>query len=170
MHSALKNWYINTIVIWVVISATALMSKNIYLLSATIAYTGALPFIYIVIWMSISPTGKKIRASLKIFHWAVTLSISAFLYGIYAEFWAATTINNIFKVDPGLFPITLSLISFLFAPISIIYREDMLGATQAITIFVAMCLVNIIPLALIANISFKKILKFSSVLFGSVCS
>ncbi|NMY42524.1 hypothetical protein HBN76_14475 [Pseudomonas sp. WS 5013] len=168
MSHALKNWYINILLLWIALSATAVLSKNISLLIATIALTGALPFIYVVMWLSISPTGKRIRDSLKILHWAAMLSFSAFLYSTYAKSWAASTINSIFNVDPSLLPITQSFISFLFAPISLLYHESILSASQAITIFVAICLVNIIPIALIANISFRKILKFSGILFGSV--
>lgn len=168
MNRAFENWYINILLLWIVLSATAVLSKKILPLIATITYTGALPFIYVVMWLSISPMGKRITDSLKILHWAAMLSFSAFLYSTYAKSWAASTINSIFNVDPSLLPITQSFISLLFAPISLLYHESIISASQAITIFVAICLVNIIPIALIANISLRKIFKFSGILFGSV--
>ena len=168
MHHVFKNRYINIIALWVAISVAAIFTENTLLLITTIAYTGLLPFIFAITWVSYSATGKKIQETLKLFHWAAMLSISIALYGIYAKSWAASTINSIFHVDPGLFPITLSLVSLLFAPISLLYHEDIIGAVNAIYIIAAMSLVYIIPIALLSSLPIKQVLKISGIFFGSI--
>jgi hypothetical protein len=168
MHHAFKNRYINIIALWVVISAAAILTENTPLLIITFAYTGFLPFIFAITWISYSAAGKKIQETLKLFHWAVMLSISIALYGIYAKSWATSTINSIFHVDPSHFPITLSFVSLLFAPISLLYHEDIIGAVNAIYIITAMSLVYIIPIALLSSLPIKKVLKISGIFFGSI--
>jgi hypothetical protein len=168
MPNILKNSYLNTIYIWVAISIAAITIQHIFFLAAAIIYTGALPFINSVIWLSISSTGIKIRKKLKVFHWAAMFSIVVFLYGIYAQSWASSTLNQIFYVDANNFGITYTFISFLLAPVGLLYHDTVIGALYPIFIITSMFLVYIIPIALLTNMPFTKVLKISGVFFGSI--
>lgn len=168
MPNIFMNSYLNTIYIWVAISAAAIISQYVILLGVAIIYTGALPFINSVIWLSISSTGIKIREKLKLFHWASMFSVVVFLYGIYAQSWASSTLNKIFHVDANSFGITYTFISFLIAPVSFLYHENLIGAIYPAIIIVSMFLVCIIPIALLTNMPFTKVLKISGVFFGSI--
>ncbi|MGM0701296.1 MAG: hypothetical protein ACQEUG_02725 [Pseudomonadota bacterium] len=168
MPRALKNSYLNSIYIWVLVSLIGLVTKNIYFLGASIVYTGALPFINIVIWLSISDAGEKIREKLKVFHWAAMFSVFIFLYKTYAQSWAANILNSIFHVDASNFGITYSFVSFFFAPVGLLYHESLLGAVHTIFLVSSMFLVYIIPIALLTSMPIKTVLKITGVFFGSV--
>lgn len=168
LKNIFKNKYLNTIYIWIFLVVASLASKDISLLSLAIIYTGFLPFLNSVFWLSISDTGKKLREKLKIWHWAVIFSWLLFLYSLYAKKWAAGILNGVFHVDAGNFSITYSLLAFLFSPIGLLYHETITGYAHAIFIVIASFLVYAIPAALLTDIKFKKILKHSVVFFSGV--
>lgn len=163
-----SNKYLNTIYIWGVLIVVSLVSQYIFFSSLTIIYTGFLPFLNAILWLSLSDAGTKLREQLKVWHWAVMFSLLLFLYSLYAQKWTAGVLNEIFHVDAGNFSITYSLLAFLFTPIGLLYHETITGYAFAIFIVVSSFLVYAIPLALLTDIPLKKILKHSVVFFSCV--
>ena len=168
LKNIFNNQYLNTIYIWIGLIVTSLASKQIFLLSLTIIYTGFLPFLNAVLWLSVSDVGKKLREKLKVWHWAVIFSWLLFLYSLYAQKWTAGLLNGIFHVDAGNFGITYSLLAFLFAPIGLLYHDTVTGYAYAIFIVISGFLVYAIPVTLLTDIPFKRILKHSAVFFLGV--
>ncbi|BAO45773.1 hypothetical protein [Thiolapillus brandeum] len=168
LKNIFNNKYLNTIYIWVTLVVISLTSKHIFLLSLAIIYTGFLPFLNAVLWLSVSDSGSKLREQLKVWHWAVIFSWLLFLYSLYAQKWTAEVLNEIFHVDAGNFGITYSLLAFLFTPIGLLYHETITGYVYAIFVVAASFLVYAIPVALLTDIPFKKILKHSAVFFSGV--
>lgn len=152
-------------ILWVVMIVVALLSANVFISGILIIYTGLLPFINATLWLSLSETGKKIRESLKVWHWAVMSSWLIFVYSLYAQKWTAGVINEIFHVDAESFGITYGLLAFLFTPVGLLYQQSVIGAAFTIFFVGAMILVTLIPFALITDIPFKKIAKSSALFF-----
>lgn len=168
INNIFNNKYLNTIYIWVALVAISLLSKHIFLLSLAIIYTGFLPFLNVVLWLSVSDAGTKLREKLKVWHWAIIFSWLLFIYSLYAQKWTAGVLNGIFHVDAGNFIITYSLLAFLFTPFGLLYHETVTDYAYTIFIVGAVILACAIPAALLTNIKFKKILKYSAIFFSGV--
>jgi hypothetical protein len=168
INNIFNNKHLNTIYIWVALVAISLLTKYIFLLSLAIIYTGFLPFLNVVLWLSVSDAGTKLREKLKVWHWAIIFSWLLFIYSLYAQKWTAGVLNGIFHVDAGNFIITYSLLMFLFTPFGLLYHETVTGYAYTIFIVGAIILAYAIPAALLTNVKFKKTLKHSAIFFSGV--
>lgn len=164
----LSNHYLNTIYLWIILVITTFVFTNIFTLTITIAYTGYLPHINAILWLSISETGKKIRDKLEIWHWAVLISYIVFIYSIYAQTWSASLLNETFPVDPGKFAITDSIATVLIAPISLLYYPDALAGLHMISILISMFVVPFLGLALLVGFPLGSTFKSIGRLFLTI--
>ncbi|MCS6173223.1 hypothetical protein [Shewanella baltica] len=154
-----SNVYFNTVLIWIALIIIAFVEMNIYTISALFIYTGYVPHINILLWLSFSEVGKKIKEKVKLQHWAVIISYLLFVYSLYAQSWAASLINEIFHIDPAKFGITESFLIVLIAPVSLLYYPDHLAIINTGTVLASMLIAPILVLGLIAGFAAKKVFK-----------
>ena len=164
----LSNYYLNTVYLWIVLIISAFSVTNIYTLTLVIAYTGYLPHINAVLWLSISETGKKIREKLEIWHWTVLISYIVIAYSIYAKSWSASLLNETFPIDPAKFGITDSIATLLIAPISLLYYQDLMGSIHTISILASMFIAPILVLTLLIGFPIKSTFKWIGKLFAAI--
>ncbi|HDY7887654.1 TPA: hypothetical protein ACGUWK_004373 [Vibrio vulnificus] len=163
-----KNYYVNSVLLWIVLIVLGLLTANIYIMATTMVYTGMLPFINIVLWFSISELGCKLRKHLKTWHWAVIASWLIFLYSLYAQKWTAGVLNDVFHVDPSHFTITYSLLAFWFTPVGIFYQDSVVGSVFAIFMVTALVFITFLPFVLLSKLPMKKILKVTVLFFLTI--
>lgn len=113
--------------LWLLLLILALWSKIGVVILVSIAFTGLLPFVLGVFWLGISERGKSIRGQFEV--WPVRIFAAAvfFVYWAYGQKWAADTINSLFGVDAKYFGITSILLTVLFTPFGVLYREGVIG-------------------------------------------
>ncbi len=159
LSNCLKNPYINSLIILFALAIPTLTTKHIFLKGALMVYTGFLPFINAVIWLSFSNTGKVIFESLKTRHWAIIFSWFVLVYTIYAKQWASGYLNEIFHVDPNNFEITYILLAFLFTPAKLLFQQSIIGYLYAAFLILSMLLstFGLLYLFMNASFSFRKI-------------
>lgn len=170
MEKKYNSSYVLFLVIWLLIIITFMVTKSGLIAAFTIFYTGLLPFIYIVLWLSTSEAGRNLRDHAKKWHIAIGISWFVFAYVIYAQKWAAETINEVFFVDASNLAITYKLLVFLFAPFGILYQKSILSGFWNTLIVVAMIWGGIFPILLILPIPFKKVVKILVVSFLAIGS
>lgn len=160
-----RSPYLNTLYIWVVIFILFMFKGNFFTALGVLVYTGYLPVFNGVLWLSKSRTGKVIRERLKVWHWAVITSWVVFIYSLYAQSWASSLLNDIFKVGSSHFPITESFLAVLIAPVSLLYYPDYLAGIHTATIISAMIVIPALSVAFAAGFSFRVLFKiFASLL------
>lgn len=130
--SAFFNAFKKTLVLWVLLLFLALWSGVGILILVSIAFTGALPFLLGTLWLSLSGPGKAIRGQFEVWHVRVFAAAIFFAYWTYGQKWAADTINNLFGVDAKYFGITSVVLTALFTPFGVLYREDFVGVVYTI--------------------------------------
>ncbi|HEY9016849.1 hypothetical protein [Thiomicrospira sp.] len=157
MLDKLKNDYILVLLFWLLSIFIFMMTKSGLVAAFSIFYTGLLPFVYIVLWLSKSEIGKNIRKHAKKWHIAVGISWFLFAYAIYAQKWAAGVINQVFFVDASNLGITYTLLAFLFTPFGMLYQESILSGLWNTLIIAAMIWGSIFPMLLMLPIPFKRI-------------
>lgn len=156
-----NNIHLNTIYLWIALILTVFIKMNIYTITALLIYTGYLPHINLLFWLSLSNTGKQIRERLKIWHWAIIFSYIAFIYSLYAQSWASALLNETFPVDPSKFGITESFLVVLVAPVSLLYYPDYLAGIHTATIILSMIILPILGVAVLTGFSLKKTFKIT---------
>lgn len=159
MLEKFKSPYIAFLTFWLLCIFTFLASKSGPIAAFTIFYTGLLPFIYIVLWVSKSETGMKLRENAKNWHVAIGMSWFVFGYAIYSQKWAAGIINDVFLVDAGNLGITYTLLAFLFTPFGMLYQESIISVLWNTLIVVGMIWGGVFPILLMLPIPFKKVAK-----------
>lgn len=157
-----NNIHLNTIYLWVALIAVAFIKMNIYTITVLFIYTGYLPHINALFWLSLSNTGKQIRERLKIWHWAIIFSYIVFIYSLYAQSWAAALLNETFFIDPSKFGITEAFLTVLIAPVSLLYYPDYLAGIHTATIIVSMFIFPFLGVAMLAGFSLKKTFKITA--------
>jgi hypothetical protein len=145
----------------VALIAIAFVKMNVYTIAVLFIYTGYLPHINAVFWLSLSNTGKQIRERLKIWHWAIIASYIVFIYSLYAQSWAASLLNETFPIDPSKFGITEAFLTVLIAPVNLLYYPDDLAGIHTATIIVSMFIIPILGVAVLAGFSLKKTFKIT---------
>jgi hypothetical protein len=86
-------------------------TQNVYVVFSTIAITLMTPFLILVVAITGGEAYKKIMAQ----KWIVILISLVFVfYTALANIYAATLINEIFKVNSGLLPITTVFLTFAY--------------------------------------------------------
>lgn len=153
------NVYLTIFLMWSILVLVAISARSRIVSALVIFYTGVMPFICTVLFISKSIIGKKIGEHAKKWHFAVYLSWVLFLYSVFAQHWASETLNNIFQVDAGSLSITYKLLAFLFAPFGIIYQAYVLSWVWLLFIMTGFALATIFPLILIFNVPLKRIWK-----------
>lgn len=166
MTLSFKKTFIYTMTGWIVLIAIPLIYKSMTTVGLAILYTGLLPFITGVFWISLSKTGATLRENFKAWHWVIIISWLAFSYSLYARKWTASTINGIFHVDPEKFTLTYDFLAFAYAPISILYQPSFVSGLLNIIIALAVGLAPLFVFALLTEIKAKLILKWSAFLMS----
>ncbi|MDO8826101.1 hypothetical protein [Methylophaga sp.] len=161
-----NNIHLNTLYLWVALIAIAFIKMNIYTLTILLVYTGYLPHINALFWLSLSDTGKQIREHLKFWHWTVVISYIVFVYSLYAQSWATALLNSTFPVDPSKFGITGAFLTVLVAPVSLLYYPDYLAGIHTATIVISMFIIPFLGIALLVGFSIKKTLKIIAGIFA----
>ncbi|MBH1931080.1 hypothetical protein NGC36_23020 [Serratia rubidaea] len=161
----IRNYFNPYFLFLVFIILLAMIIKSSLISALAIFYTGVFPFICIVRWISKSGIGGEIINKSKKWHIAVYISWFIFLYSIYAQKWAAETINQIFPIDATKLSITYKLLAFLFTPFGIFYQQSVLSGFWDFLIVIVTLLSVFIPVLLIINVSFKKVAKITVISF-----
>jgi len=117
----------NAIIIWFISLVAAFFTKSVILSLFSVALTGAMPFIVFVLWLGLSPSGESIRSYFDAWHAKTFLLFFIFCYGLFGGKWAGDIINQIFQVDPSHFQITNALLTILFTPFGVLYRQEFIG-------------------------------------------
>lgn len=159
------NVYLSLFATWTLVIAISLTTGSILLSTISIFYTGLLPFICIILFISRSIIGKRLESIKKKWHFAMYLSWIIFIYSIFAEKWASETLNNIFQINAAYLSITYKLLAFLFAPFGIVYQTYILSGVWLSFIIIGLVLSTILPLFLIFNVPFKLFGKVFGVFF-----
>ncbi|MFP3439773.1 hypothetical protein R0K18_18565 [Pantoea sp. SIMBA_133] len=159
------NAYFSLFFTWLLMVSIALVTKINFFLVASLFYTGVLPFICMVLFFSRSILGEKIRKHVKKWHFTVYVSWIIFVYSIYAQKWAAETLNSIFKVDASYLNITYKLLAFLFAPFGLFYNVFILSWINLMFVFIGFIVVTILSFFLLINAPLKSFGKFSLFFF-----
>ncbi|WP_248749233.1 hypothetical protein [Pseudomonas sp. MWU15-20650] len=162
----LKNPYLVVLVLWLSAIALTYLSSNGLVAAATIFFTGLLPFIFIWLWLAVSNTGISVRSYFSKWHTGILLTWLIFIYSIFAKQWAAALINEIFHIDANSLGITYTLLAALFAPFGLLYQESFLASLWSAFIIVSVCMAGIIPILLILPVAFKKLAKFTLLVFA----
>lgn len=118
-----------------------LLIQNFWTALLLMLYTTALPFICITLWFSKSDIGKSLRTYFATWHYVIFFSTLVFIYYIFAQRWAANLINEIFLVDAGHLSITHTLLTFLYIPLAMIYKESLLANLKIILLMLSIVLV-----------------------------
>ncbi|NWA66254.1 hypothetical protein [Pseudomonas reactans] len=163
-----KKAFFGVVGVWLALMVVAFVYSRLVTVGALIVYTGAIPFLLTVFWVSLSEPGLKLKESLKAWHWAVIASWLLFLYTLYARKWSAATLNSIFHVDPEKFSITYDFLAFAYAPVSILYQPDLTLGLLIISVALATGLAPLIIFSLIANIGWRTVLKWYGLLLACV--
>lgn len=153
------NAYLSVFAIWTLVIAISLTTGSILLSTISIFYTGLLPFICIILFISRSIIGKRLESMKEKWHFAVHLSWIIFVYSIFAQKWASETLNNIFQINATYLSITYKLLVFLFAPFGIVYQTYILSGVWLLFILIGFVLSTILPLFIIFNVPFKIFVK-----------
>jgi hypothetical protein len=153
------NVYLSVFLAWIIVISIALLARTRILSAVAIFYTGVMPFICSILFISRSFIGEKIRIHVTKWHFAVYFSWVLFLYSLFAQRWASETLNSIFQVDAGTLSITYRLLAFLFAPFGIVYQSYILSGVLLFFTLAGFALATIFPLFLIFNVSLKLIWK-----------
>lgn len=159
------NVYLYFLAAWLLVIMFSLITNSLLLSIISIFYTGLIPFIFAILFISRSIIGKKLESIKKKWHFAVYLSWIIFIYSIFAQKWASETLNNIFQINANYLSITYKLLAFLFAPFGIIYQAYILSGVWLLFIFISLVLSTILPLFLIFNIPFKSFGRALGVFF-----
>lgn len=162
----LKNPYLVVLVLWLSAIALTYLSSNGLVAAATLFFTGLLPFIFIWLWLAISKTGITVRSYFSKWHTGILLTWLIFIYSIFAKQWAAALINEIFHIDANNLGITYTFLAALFAPFGLLYQEGFLASLWNASIIVSVCIAGIIPILLVLPIAFKKLAKFTLLVFA----
>lgn len=117
----------NVIIIWFSLLVLTIITGWGGFALAAVAITGAMPFILAVFWLSLSERGKSFREMLNIWHIRTFFISFLFCYGLYGSRWASVTLNQLFNVDAGNFPLTYALLTVFFTPFGIFYRPELVG-------------------------------------------
>lgn len=168
MGLSFKKTFIFALVGWGALVVVSLLYKNIVTMGLAILYTGLLPFILGVFWVSLSKTGAVLRKNFKAWHWVVITSWLVFSYSLYARKWTATTINGVFHVDPEKFAITYDFLAFFYAPVSILYQPSFVSGLLNIFVALAIGLAPLFLLALLSDVKAKLIFKWSALFMGFI--
>ncbi|QXI36572.1 hypothetical protein [Pseudomonas xantholysinigenes] len=92
-----------------------------------IGYTGLLPFLLGAIWLS--RLNDRYGISSRVSSWLgrILITWALFGYAIYAQKWAAATINEIFHIDANHLGITYLVVAALFAPFELLYQDNIMA-------------------------------------------
>lgn len=143
----MKKQLVSLIIVWLILLGVSTQTNNLLVLSSFLALTAALPFIAVFLAMFHFGFFQAIE---KLGLLKVVWASLAFVYLAYANKWAGDTLNDIFKVDPALFPATSAIITLAFGPI-FLYSSSAWGWSTAIallgfsiflTIFLPAVLIN----------------------------
>ena len=137
--------------LWFALFMTAAFLKWPLLSLVALLYTGAFPFILIVLFLSLTTGGHVIAGWFKIRHVKIFASALLVAYSIYAHKWAADQINSIFHVDSGHFLGTTSALIALFVPFGIIRQTELMS--HVATIFFVASVTLALPFWIAVNIS-----------------
>lgn len=159
MPTFLKNPYLCTVYLFIILILVSIIWRNLITSGLLLCYTGFLPFINTILWISVSNTGEKIRERLKVWHWVMILPWFAFAYSLFAQKWAGNLLNEIFYVDPNLFGVTYLFLSVFLAPIGLLYKQGLIEKVFLLFFVTAILFITILPLALLTRIPFKRIAK-----------
>lgn len=159
------NVYLCFFMAWLLVITLTLITRPTLLSIISIFYTGLIPFIFVILFISRTTIEKKLESIKKKWYFAVYLSWVIFIYSIFAQRWASETLNNIFQINAVYLSITYKLLAFLFAPFGIVYQAYILSRVWLLFILISLILSTILPLFLIFNIRFKIIGKALGVFF-----
>ncbi|MGR7826606.1 hypothetical protein ACU6XK_11125 [Klebsiella aerogenes] len=159
------NVYLCFFMAWLLVITLTLITRTTLLSIISIFYTGLIPFIFAILFISRTIIEKKLESIKKKWYFAVYLSWVIFMYSIFAQRWASETLNNIFQINAVYLSITYKLLAFLFAPFGIVYQAYILSRVWLLFILISLILSTILPLFLIFNIRFKIIGKALGVFF-----
>ena len=112
---------------WLVLLVLASLAKIGALALLVLALTGAMPFVLVILWLSLSENGKRIRGWFEVWHLRTFAVAALFAYGIYGRKWAGDIINELFNLDARYFGLTSAVLSVLFTPFGLLYRTDVIG-------------------------------------------
>ncbi|WP_422490458.1 hypothetical protein [Endozoicomonas sp. ALE010] len=164
LFSCIKNIYVRAISIWIAGILLSFVTKSALLSMITMFYTGILPFILVVLWLSNSETGIKLRSQTKKWHIGITISWFVFIYGIYARKWASSQINEIFLIDASNLGITYNTLALSFTPFGLIYNESVVPFLFNLLVYVAVLGAMIMPFLIVASKSTFKIISYCFVM------
>lgn len=106
----------------------AVAAKISFLSLAALSFTGAIPFVLVVLWLGQSDIGKRIRSWFEIWHLRVFAASILFCYVTYGQKWAGDIINELFNLDARYFGSTATVLTVLFAPFGLLYRPEIIGS------------------------------------------
>lgn len=159
--------YAYVFAIWIALVLLAWLSTGAMALIA-IGYTGLLPFLIGAIWLS--RLNDRYAISSRVSSWLgrILITWAVFCYAVYAQKWAATTLNEIFHIDANHLGITYWVVAALFAPFELLYQNDLM----AYGLFSIIVLGNIqalwLVLRLLGDDSQRSTLKVKLVVTGII--
>ena len=168
--STLRNAIVWTVGLWLLLIVFALLTKVAVVSLLAIAVTGALPFILVVLWLSLSTAGSKLRAWLDLWLNRLFGAALLFCYGTYAHKWASDLINELFNLDGRFFGITSTVLAVFFTPFGLVYRQEIVSS---VNLLFAIALLSFGPALLISLLfapgwktAFKRAFVLSSTILA----
>lgn len=122
------------LIIWLVLLVIAALADVVFLSLLSLSLTGAMPFILVILWLSLSEMGKQIRKGFEIWHIRIFFIAGLYCYGTYGHKWAGDVINELFNIDAQYFGNTSAVLTVLFTPFGLLYRPELIG--YAYTLFI----------------------------------
>lgn len=146
MWSKLKKPLIALGCAWVISLACSLVLPNLLTRLVFIALNAALPFIVVFLILFAVGFFKAVEGV----GWIKLLWVAAgFLYLLAANKWAGDVLNDIFKIDPSLFPTTSKVLAVVFGPL-FLYDSTVWGMFYSIALVtLSLFLTTVLPAALI---------------------
>lgn len=147
MWSKLKKPLIALGSAWGIFLVLFLALPNLLTLSVFIVLNAALPFFFIFLVLFAGGFFKAVEGV----GWIKLLWVAAgFLYLLVANKWAGDVLNDIFKIDPSLFPTTSKVLTVVFGPLSL-YGSSIWGWSNALAVVTFSLLFTVVlPAALIS--------------------
>jgi hypothetical protein len=97
--SAFRESGVRVVALWFALLIVAALAKVGIVALVALFLTGALPFILIVLWLSLSAAGKRLRAWLDVWHRRTFFLALLFCYGTDGHKWASDVIKEIIHLD-----------------------------------------------------------------------
>lgn len=134
---------------WVISVAATLTIGNFWIALVSIFFNGALPFALLAIWIPRSRVGKFFQEAASVWQLRIFGISAVFAYSLYAHKWAGDVINELFHVDSSHFGVTTTVLTVLFAPFGLVYRQDVIDWLWIAFILVVTLLSCALPLSLL---------------------